>query len=280
MRELSVATIATHLEILINQASFNLGERELCALREAQARESSASGRAILSELLQNADIARLEGRPLCQDTGVALVFLDIGQDVHIVGGDLQPAIYRAVRNAYQDNYLRKSMVEHPLARKNTGDNNPPIIHIRIVPGEQVRMRFAAKGGGCENMSRIGMLTPSAGREGVMDFIVRTVCEAGGNPCPPVVVGVGLGGNFEKSAMLAKEALMRPLGDHAEREDDAEMERELLARINAEGHGPMGLGGTTTALAVHVISHPCHIASLPVAVNIDCHSHRHAEVIL
>lgn len=280
MRTVSVGTIAETLFECIRRASFRLGDPELQALGRARARETSATGQAVLDQLLENARIAGDEMRPLCQDTGLAVVFLDVGQQVELVDGDLGPAIDATVRRAYEELYLRKSVVRHPLDRVNTKDNTPAIVHVRIVPGGQVRIRFAAKGGGCENMSRLVMLTPSAGRQGVIDFVVQTVRDALANPCPPVVVGVGLGGNFETVARAAKEALLRPLGEPASNPLDAALEAELLAAINATGIGPMGLGGVTTALAVHVQSQPCHIAALPVAVNLDCHSHRHAEAVI
>ena len=240
-------------------------------------RERSCTGCAILGQILENATVARGERRPLCQDTGVAVVFLELGQDVHLTGGPVGDAVNAAVRDAYTRFLLRKSIVAHPLARRNTGDNTPAVLHVRIVPGDRVTVDFVEKGGGCENMSRLAMLTPADGRDGVIDFVLRTVRESGGNACPPLVVGVGLGGNFERVAHLAKEALLRPFGAPAEDPGDRSLEAELLERINATGLGPMGLGGDTTALAVHVKSHPCHIASLPVAVNLDCHSHRHAS---
>lgn len=277
MREVNVQKIAEQLRGCIRRASFELGPRESAALRNAQAQETSAIGHAILEDLAANQNIAAAERRPLCQDTGVAVVFLEIGRQVHLTGGDLNEALQQAVGAAYTENYLRPSMVRHPLERVNTGNNTPAIVHLRLTEGDRVRLCFAAKGGGCENMSRLAMLTPSAGRAGVVDFVVQTVESAGGNPCPPVVVGVGLGGNFELAALLAKEALLRPLGEPAANPADAELERELLGKLNETGVGPMGMGGAVTALAVHVASHPCHIASLPVAVNLDCHSHRHAE---
>lgn len=277
MREINVQEIAEQLRECIRRASFELGPRERAALSRVQAQETSAIGRAVLEDLAANQDIAATEKRPLCQDTGVAVVFIDIGQEVHLTGGDLYATINQAVGAAYTENHLRSSIVRHPLERINTGNNTPPIVHIRLTDGDRIRLRFAAKGGGCENMSRLAMLTPSAGRAGVVDFVLQTIKSAGGNPCPPVVVGVGLGGNFELAAMLAKEALLRPLGEPATHPEDVALEKELLEKLNATGIGPMGLGGAVTALAVHVASHPCHIAALPVAVNLDCHSHRHAE---
>jgi fumarate hydratase subunit alpha len=280
MREIPVSQIREALVSCIEQASFSLGRAERDALAAARARETSPTGRAILDQLLENADIAEAERRPLCQDTGVAVVFLEVGQEVRLTSGGLEDAVQEAVRDAYSRFYLRKSILDHPLTRKNTGDNTPAVIHTRIMPGDKVRIVFDAKGGGCENMSRLAMLTPSAGREGVVDFVVKAVAEAGGNPCPPVVVGVGLGGTFEKAALMAKQALLRPLGEPAAHPEDRRLEEELLAKINATGVGPMGLGGVSTALAVHVISHPCHLAALPVAVNLDCHSHRHSEATI
>jgi len=280
VRELTVKEVQEALLRLVEQASFDLGGAERAALVSAAAREKSAIGRAVLADLQQNAEIAEAERRPLCQDTGVAVIFLEIGQEIHLTGGDLADAVQQAVAEGYQRFHLRKSILDHPFTRKNTGTNTPAILHTRLVPGDRLRIRFAAKGGGCENMSRLAMLPPSAGREGVVEFVVRAVREAGGNPCPPVIVGVGLGGNFETCALLAKESLLRPLGQPAANPVDAELECELLQKINATGVGPMGLGGEVTALAVHVASAPCHLAALPVAVNLDCHSHRHAEAVL
>jgi fumarate hydratase subunit alpha len=280
MRTVSVHLIEEALRECIRRASFELGERELAALRSARERETSPGGKSILDQLLLNAKVAREELRPLCQDTGLAVVFLDVGQDVALVDGDVSSAVNAAVARAYRECHLRMSVVGHPLDRRNTKDNSPAVLHIRVVPGSRVRVRFAAKGGGCENMSRLAMLTPSAGRAGVMDFVVGAVRDALANPCPPVIVGVGLGGDFETVALAAKESLLRPLGEAAQDQRDAELERELLAAINATGVGPMGLGGAVTALGVHVQSLPCHIASLPAAVNMECHSHRHAEAII
>jgi len=216
----------------------------------------------------------------MCQDTGFAVVFLEIGQEVSVTGGNLYDAVNEGVRKGYTEGYLRKSIVDHPLSRKNTGDNTPAVIHTKIVDGESIRITVAPKGGGSENMSAIRMLKPAEGIEGVKKFIVDTIKAAGPNPCPPIVVGVGIGGTFEKSASLAKEALLRELGKPSEIPDIASLEKDLLDDINNLGIGPQGLGGRTTALAVHVEIYPCHIASLPVAVNINCHAARHKEAIL
>jgi fumarate hydratase subunit alpha len=280
MRKISVKSIGAALYDCIAKASFELGQDEIIALRQARQKETNSTAREILDQLLDNAEIARCELRPLCQDTGLAVVFVDIGQAVALIDGDLTEAINSAVAKAYTELYLRKSVVRHALDRQNTHDNTPAIIHTRIVPGDKVRLRFAAKGGGCENMSQLAILMPSAGRAGVVDFVVKTVRDALANPCPPIVVGVGLGGNFETVAIAAKEALLVPLSEPAGNALDAALEKELLEKINATGIGAMGLGGCVTALAVHVQSRPCHIASLPVAVNLDCHSHRHAEIVL
>jgi fumarate hydratase subunit alpha len=277
MREIQVAEICNALYKCIKTASFDLGGRELSAIKNAEKEETVPLAKSILGQIIENAKIAKEERRPLCQDTGVAVVFLDIGQEVSLTDGNLEEEIHKTVGKAYTDFYLRKSMVSHPFDRKNTNDNTPAVIHTRIVKGDKVKVMFDAKGGGCENMSRIAMLPPSAGRGGAIDFIVKAIAEAGGNPCPPVVVGVGIGGNFEKAALMAKRSLLRPLGEKSSVAIDADLEKELLEKINATGVGSQGLGGDITALAVHVESHPCHIASLPVAVNLDCHSHRHAE---
>jgi len=265
-----------------------------CTIADPRVLELLAAGRqgedceladTIIAQIEENARIAgggdgEGERRPLCQDTGLAVFFVGLGSDVRIVGGELVDAINQGVVEGYRDGYLRKSVVADPVRRANTGDNTPAIVHVRPVAGDGLRIRYAAKGGGSENMSRIAMLKPADGIEGVKDFVVNAVAEAGGNPCPPLVVGVGIGGDFEQCAILAKEALFRPLGEASSDEFYAGVEAELLGRINALGIGPMGLGGSTTALAVHVLSAPCHIASLPVAVNLNCHSSRHEEVLL
>jgi fumarate hydratase subunit alpha len=218
---------------------------------------------------------------PICQDTCVAIVFLEVGQEVHLIGGDLEDAVNEGVRQGYAEGYLRKSIVTDPVhSRKNTTDNTPAIIYTRIVPGDKVRIQFAPKGGGAENMSEVRMMTAAQGIEGVKDFVVERVSRSGGNPCPPIVVGVGLGGSFERCAMLAKEALLRPIGEENPDPEYNEVEKELLRRINDLGIGPQGLGGRITALAVHIKTVPCHIASMPVAVNVQCHANRHGETII
>ncbi len=265
---------------LCMEANYYLGSDVLKCFHERQEVEISQTGKDILKQLILNAKIAAEEQVPMCQDTGFAVVFLEIGQEVSVTGGNLYDAVNEGVRKGYTEGYLRKSIVDHPLSRKNTGDNTPAVIHTKIVDGESIRITVAPKGGGSENMSAIRMLKPAEGIEGVKKFIVDTIKAAGPNPCPPIVVGVGIGGTFEKSASLAKEALLRELGKPSEIPDIASLEKDLLDDINNLGIGPQGLGGRTTALAVHVEIYPCHIASLPVAVNINCHAARHKEAIL
>ncbi|MCX7804078.1 MAG: fumarate hydratase [Planctomycetota bacterium] len=277
MREIDVREIGDRIREMAVEVSWNLGTAERECLRRLSEEEESPLGRKILSAIVSNFEIAAAERRPLCQDTGLAVVFLEIGQNVRLVGGSLLDAVNAGVRTAYRDALLRMSVLNDPLLRANTKDNTPAIVHIEIVPGDRVRILFGAKGGGCENMSRSAMLNPSDGKRGVVEFVTRAVQEASANPCPPVVVGVGLGGTFEKAAILAKKALFRPLGKPNSQLHLADLERELLDSINRTGVGPMGMGGTRTAMAVHVEAFPCHIASLPVAVNLDCHSHRHME---
>ncbi|MHB1418104.1 MAG: fumarate hydratase [Bacillota bacterium] len=280
VKRIAFAQVIETTARLCIEANYYLGNDVRQALSSSLETEVSPTGQDILRQILQNADIAANEDVPMCQDTGVAVIFLEVGQDVSIEGGYLYDAIQEGVRQGYEKGYLRKSMVEHPLQRKNTGDNTPAVIHTRIVPGDQLEITVAPKGGGSENMSAISMMPPAAGEEGVVKFILETVKKAGPNPCPPIVVGVGLGGNFERAAYLAKEALLRPLGQPSAKETDAALEKRLLEAINKLGIGPQGLGGRTTALAVHVESFPCHIASLPVAVNINCHAARHKSAIL
>jgi fumarate hydratase subunit alpha len=242
--------------------------------------EISPVGRDIFGQIIENACIAAENKVPICQDTGVAVVFLELGQDLRIEGGDLYEAINQGVRKGYLDGYLRKSIVNHPLLRINTGDNTPAVIHLKLVAGDNLKITVAPKGGGSENMSGIKMLKPSAGVEGVKEFVIETIATAGADPCPPIIVGIGIGGNFEKCALLAKEALLREVGKPSKIPDIALLEMELLHDINSLGIGPQGLGGIITALAVNIEIYPCHIASLPVAVNINCHAARHKEVIL
>lgn len=262
------------------EANFNLSEDVMVALNDSLLAEESSTGKEILSQLVENAEIARSERLPVCQDTGIAVVFLEVGQEVLFVGGNLCDAINEGVRRGYEAGFLRKSIVSDPVERVNTGDNTPAVIHLEIVPGERVRVVVAPKGGGSENMSALKMLTPAQGAEGIVDFVVETVCKAGPNACPPVVVGVGIGGTFEKTAYLAKKALLRDVGKSHSNPVYAEMEKEILMRVNKLGIGPQGFGGRVTALAVHIEVFPCHMASLPVAVNLNCHVSRHKEILI
>ncbi|NLC76269.1 MAG: fumarate hydratase [Clostridia bacterium] len=275
MKEITYEQVVETVSELCMSANYYLGEDVIQSLKEGIAKEKSETGVKVLEQLVENAAIASANQVPMCQDTGVAVVFLEVGQEVHITGGDLYQAVNEGVAKGYVEGYLRKSMVNDPLIRKNTNDNTPAVIHTKIVPGDNLTITVAPKGGGSENMSAIKMLPPSAGRQGVIDFVLETVKNAGPNPCPPIVVGVGIGGNFEKAALLAKEALLRPVGSVNPNEELAELEKELLESINKLGIGPQGFGGVVTALDVHVNTFPCHIASLPVAVNINCHAARH-----
>ncbi len=279
-REVSAAEVTAAVEKLAAEVLYQLGQPELEALRRARAAEDSELGRAALDDMLKNAQIAAQGEFPLCQDTGLAIVFIDWGQDVRLVGAGLQEAVDEGVRRAQKAAYMRASVLGDPLLRANTGDNTPAIVHLRMVKGDRITITYDAKGGGSENMSRLAMLKPADGADGIVEFAVRTVREASANPCPPVIVGIGVGGNFERAAELAKRSLIRPLGQPNPAEHLAEVERRVLEGVNATGVGPSGLGGRITALAVHVEAAPCHLASLPVAVNLDCHAHRHAEVEL
>ena len=280
MRELKVAEITRAVRGLCIEANIVADEDVLAAFRERLKTETSPVGKEVLKTLLENARIAKEERLPICQDTGMAIVLLEVGQEVRLVGGDLEMAVHEGVRQGYKDGYLRKSVVKDPVERGNTGDNTPAVIHTRIVPGDKVRITVAPKGFGSENMSFVKMCTPTAGYEGIRQFVVECVKKAGGNPCPPVVVGVGVGGTFEKAALMAKQALTRKLGEKSPRPEIAKLEGELLEEINRTGVGPQGLGGSTTALAVHVDTYPTHIAGMPVAVNICCHAYRHGVVEL
>ncbi len=281
MREIPLKQIEKTVAELCQQANFDLGEDVLAALRRAAAIEESPLGKEALRQILENADIARREWLPLCQDCGTAVVFLEIGQDVHLINGELTDAVNQGVDRGYSQGYLRKSMVAQPFsARINTGNNTPAVIHTEIVPGDRVKIIVMPKGGGAENMSRIGMLKPADGRKGVADFVIKTVEEAGGKACPPLIVGVGIGGTSDSVMGLAKKALLRPVGQPGADEEIAALEQELLTRVNDLGIGPVGYGGRVTALAVHVETMPAHIASLPVAVNLQCHSARHKEAVV
>lgn len=277
---ISTSEIIEKVSHLCMDANFNLNEDVLDALRDSYEAEVSPVAKEVFAELLENAKIARECRMPICQDTGVAVVFVELGENVEIAGGHLYDAIHEGVRKGYEEGFLRKSMVADPLNRVNTGDNTPAIIHTEIVPENHLKITFMAKGGGCENMSRLAMLTPADGREGVINFVVETVKIAKANPCPPIIVGVGIGGTFDYAAMLAKKSLLRPLGTKHSDPDAAALEQEMLEKINDLGIGAQGLGGWITALAVHVERYPCHIASLPVAVNIECHAHRVKTVVL
>jgi fumarate hydratase subunit alpha len=279
MREIHLRQITAAVRDLTVSANTHLGQDVLEAFERAIEQEVSPTGKDILAKLIENARIARKEGIPICQDTGFAVVFVELGQEVHLVGGDLKEAINEGVRQGYAEGYLRKSIC-HPFSRRNTGDNTPAIIHLEMVPGDGLHLIVAPKGGGSENMSRVTMLTPAVGIQGVKDFVVQRVKESGANPCPPTIMGVGVGGTFEMAAMLAKKALLRPLSSENPEPELSTLEQEMLEEINGLGIGPQGLGGRITSLEVHVNMMPCHIASLPVAVNIQCHAARHKEIEL
>ena len=276
MREIDVKQITDVVEKLCIEANEHLPEDVKCAIKNCRACEDGEIAKGVLDNIIENFEIADNECVPICQDTGMACVFLEIGQDVHMVGGDLADAINEGVRRGYDKGYLRKSVVKDPVRRGNTGDNTPAMIYTEIVPGENIKITVGPKGFGSENMSAIRMFKPSHGLQGIKDFIIETVETAGPNPCPPMVVGVGIGGTFEKCALMAKEALTREAGSHSEIPYVKDLEEELLEKINGLGIGPGGLGGTTTAMAVNINTYPTHIAGLPVAVNICCHVNRHA----
>lgn len=279
MREVSVEQITRTVADLCMEANYYLGDDMLATLEKAVLVEESPTGRTILEQLQENAAIAADDQVPICQDTGLAVVFLELGQDLHIIGGDLEAAINGGVRRGYEDGYLRKSSC-HPFTRKNIGDNTPAIVHCRVVPGEQLKITIAPKGGGSENMSKVVMLKPADGIAGIKKQVVEWVEQAGGNPCPPTIVGVGIGGTFERAALLAKESLLREVGSSNPDPELNQLEKELLEEINNLGVGPQGLGGRVTSFAVHVKMLPCHIASLPLAINIQCHAARHKEAVL
>lgn len=280
MREIAFEEIASAVRNLCISANYNLPEDVEKAIREAAKGEDSPLGRRILEQIIENFEIARREQVPICQDTGALACFVELGQEVHITGGPLTDAINEGVRRGYREGYLRKSILNDPLERVNTGDNTPAMIHIELVEGDRLRLAVAPKGGGSENMSKLRFLRPADGEEGIRKFVVESVLEAGGNPCPPIVVGVGIGGTLEKVAWLAKKALFRRIGEHSADPRYARLEQELLEAVNKTGLGPGALGGQTTALWVSIEAFPCHITALPVAVNLNCHAARHKEVVL
>lgn len=276
MRIIQLSEITNHISEMCIEANHFLSSDMQCALKNVCEKEKSSLGKQILKQLEDNLSIAGEDMIPICQDTGMAVIFLEIGQDVHFEGGSLEDAVNEGVRKGYVDGYLRKSMVKDPIYRENTKDNTPAIIHYDIVPGDKVKITVAPKGFGSENMSRVFMLKPADGIEGVKNAILTAVKDAGPNACPPMVIGVGIGGTFEKCALMAKKALTRPVDEHSEIPYVKELEEEMLEKINKTGIGPGGLGGTTTALAVNIITYPTHIAGLPVGINICCHVNRHS----
>jgi len=280
MREINVEKVTEVVRQLCIDANYYLGDDIKNRLIQAREKEDWDIAKGILDQIIENANIARNEDMPMCQDTGVTCVFLEIGQDVHFVGGNLEEAVNEGIRRGYNEGFLRKSVVKDPLDRVNTKDNTPGMIYYDIVPGDKVKITVAPKGFGSENMSQLKMLKPSDGLKGVKEFVLKAVKEAGPNPCPPIIVGVGIGGTFDKAATLAKKSLIRPVEERNSNPYYANLEEELLKEINNLGIGPQGFGGRTTALAVNIETYPTHIAGLPVAVNINCHATRHAEAEL
>jgi fumarate hydratase subunit alpha len=281
LREIDVKKVTETVAKLCQEANFFLPDDVLNALKKARETEESEIGQQALDQILDNAKLAKEEQIAICQDCGATVIYLEIGQDVHLTGGDLYKAINDGVKDGYEKGYLRKSMAKQPFsARVNTKDNTPAIIHTDIVPGDKLKIIVVPKGGGSENMSRLVMLTPAAGRQGIIDAVVKAADDAGSNPCPPIIVGVGVGGTAERTMELAKKALLRKVGEPSPDAEVAEMEKEILKRINALGIGPQGFGGRNTALAVHVETFPAHIASMPLAINMQCHAARHKEAIL
>jgi fumarate hydratase subunit alpha len=280
MRDVHVSAIADAVKKLCMEANVSLEPDVLRAFDRALGTERSAAGKQVLQILKDNAELARTRRIPYCQDTGMVVCFVELGQDVHVTGGGLEDAINEGVRQGYREGYLRASIVRSPFDRINTGDNTPAVVHVEVAPGATLRIMIMAKGGGCENRSKYTMLTPAAGLPAVKDFIVECVKTAGPDACPPLILGVGIGGTFEKSAVLSKRALFRELGSANPDPMLDALEHELLDRANRLGIGPQGYGGDTTSLGIHILSYPCHITSLPVAVTIECHAHRHKEAIL
>jgi len=278
MREIKVKDLSLKIEEMLLDACENIPNNILETLRKAVNVEESPLGKEVITKIIENDELARSNHVPICQDTGVVVCFLEVGYDVHF-DGDVYEAINEGVRNAYTKGYLRKSVVKHPLDRANTKDNTPAITHIKLVPGDKIKIHVAPKGGGSENMSLVKMLIPADGVEGIKKLVLETVFNGGGKPCPPIIVGLGIGGNLEKSALLAKEALMREIDDVNQDPILANLEKELLDEINKLGVGPMGFGGRVTCLGVKINAYPCHIASLPIAINIQCHASRHKSFV-
>jgi fumarate hydratase subunit alpha len=280
MREISVKDIISRVKDLCIDANYNLGEDVEKALKEGYQKEESPTSKETLNQIMENVQIAKQGEFPLCQDTGFAVVFVDMGDQVFVKDGNLFDAINEGVRQGYKEGYLRKSILGDPIERKNTGDNTPAVIHMNVVKGDKLKITVAPKGGGSENMSEVKMMKPSDGVEGVKEFVIDMVRRSGSNPCPPIIVGVGIGGTFEKCAEMAKRALLREVGERNPNPFYAKLEEELLEKVNKLGIGPQGFGGRVTALDVHVETYPCHIASFPAAVNIQCHAARHKEAVI
>ncbi|GAA0071518.1 fumarate hydratase [Clostridium sardiniense] len=280
MREISVNKIRDSVRDLCISSNYYIGSDVKDSLINYRDRENYPIAKEVLGKIVENADISRNENMPMCQDTGMACIFLEVGQDVHFIDGDIEEAINEGVRRGYEEGYLRKSVVKDPIDRVNTKDNTPAVIYYNLVKGDKVKVTVAPKGFGSENMSKIAMLKPSDGLEGVKKFILKTVEEAGPNPCPPMIVGVGIGGTFDKAAYLSKKALLRPINEENKNEFYAQLEKDLLKDINSLGIGPQGFGGLTTALGINIEVYPTHIAGLPVAVNISCHATRHKEAVI
>ncbi len=281
MRDIQVSEITETVARLCQEANYYLPEDVLTALKKARQDEESPRAQGVLDIILQNSDIAQEKHIALCQDTGTTVLFLELGQEAHVSGGDLNDALAEGVRSGYKEGFLRNSIVRQPFSRRiNTGDNTPPIVHMDIVPGDNLKITVMPKGGGCENMSRLAILRPGDGKQGVIDFALRTIEESGGNPCPPLIVGVGIGGSAEYVMYLAKKSLLRKVGEHNPDQEVAELEEELLERVNATGIGPQAWGGLTTALAVNIEIYPTHITALPVGVNLQCHSARQKTAVI
>ena len=280
MREISVKDVISRVKDLCIDANYNLGEDVEKALKEGYQKEESPTSKETLNQIIENVQIAKQGEFPLCQDTGFAVVFVDMGDQVFVKDGNLFDAINEGVRQGYKEGYLRKSILGDPIERKNTGDNTPAVIHMNVVKGDKLKITVAPKGGGSENMSEVKMMKPSDGVEGVKEFVIDMVRRSGSNPCPPIIVGVGIGGTFEKCAEMAKRALLREVGERNPNPFYAKLEEELLEKVNKLGIGPQGFGGRVTALDVHIETYPCHIASFPAAVNIQCHAARHKEAVI